>query len=56
MKWIEVIKINVAENRRAAVESQIGSIRRGLNGKTDKKADQLKLYRNLLDNDLSIRR
>ena len=54
MKWIEVIKINVADNRRAAVESQIESIMLGLNGKTEKKADQLKLYRNLLDNDLSL--
>jgi len=54
MNWIEVIRINVAENRRAAVESQIESIRRELNRKTDQKADQLKLYRNLLDNDLSI--
>ncbi len=66
MKWIEVIKINVADNRRAAVESQIESIRRGLNEKPDRKTgqflkadqdlkpEQLKLYRNLLDNDLSI--
>jgi hypothetical protein len=54
MKWIEVIKINVADNRRAVVESQIESIMLGLNEKMDKKADQLKLYRNLLDNDLSL--
>ena len=54
MKWIEVIKINVADNRRAAVESQIESIMLRLNRKTEKKADQLKLYRNLLDNDLSL--
>lgn len=47
-------QINVADNRRAAVESQIESIRRGLNEKPDRKAEQLKLYRNLLDNDLSI--
>ena len=60
MKWMEVIKINVANNRRAAVESQIETIRRGLNEKPDRKSgqvlktEQLKLYRNLLDNNLSI--
>ena len=42
------------DNRRAAVESQIESIRQGLKGRPDRKADRLKLYRNLLDNDLSI--
>lgn len=52
MKWIEVIKISVAENRRAALEDQIKSLMKKLNGKGN--AEDLKFYHNVLDGDLSI--
>jgi hypothetical protein len=52
MKWIEVIKISVAENRRAALEDQIKSVMNNLNRKDH--AETVKLYHNLLDGDLSI--
>lgn len=54
MKWIEVIKISVADNRRAPLESQIESIMLGLHREMEKEADEMKLYRNILDNDLCI--
>ncbi len=52
MKWIEVIKISVAENRRAALENQIKSVMRKLN--REENAETVRLYHNLLDGDLSI--
>ncbi|MEN6466438.1 MAG: hypothetical protein ABFD62_14795 [Syntrophaceae bacterium] len=52
MKWIEVIKISIAENRRAALEHQIKSVIASLNN--EERAETLKLYYNLLDGDLCI--
>jgi len=52
MKWIEVIKISVAENRRAALENQIESELKKLN--REESSETVKLYHNLLDGDLSI--
>ena len=52
MKWIEIIKISVAENRRAVVEDQIKSVMTKL--KNEEKAETVRLYHNLLDGDLSI--
>jgi hypothetical protein len=53
MKWIEVIKISVAENRRAALEKKIRSIMSNLGA--DANTRTAKLYRNLLDGDWCIR-
>ncbi len=52
MKWIEVIKISVAENRRAALENQIESVMNNIN--REESTDTVKLYYNLLDGELSI--
>lgn len=52
MKWIEIIKISVAENRRAVVEDQIKSVMAEL--KKEENAETVKLYYNLTDGDLSI--
>ncbi len=52
MKWIEVIKISIAENRRAALEKQVNSVIKKLNN--DQNAETVKLYHNLLDGDLCI--
>ena len=52
MKWIEVIKISIAENRRAVLESQIKSVMAKFNN--GENAETVKLYHNLLDGDLSI--
>lgn len=51
MKWMEIIKINIAENRRSAFEKKIDSIAESL--KTVD-AESVKFYRNPLDGDLSI--
>jgi hypothetical protein len=52
MKWIEVIKISVAENRRAALENQIKSVMEKLN--REENAENVKFYHNVLDGDLSL--
>ncbi|MEN6466442.1 MAG: hypothetical protein ABFD62_14815 [Syntrophaceae bacterium] len=52
MKWIEVIKISAAENRRTALENKIRSVMWNL--KTEGNPQMVKLYRNLPDGDLSI--
>lgn len=52
MKWIEIIKISVAENMRAALEKQIKSVMDKLNAEVN--VDTVKLYNNPLDGDLSI--
>ena len=51
MKWIEVIKISVAENRRAALKNKIASI---LSNLDTEKTERIKLYQNLQDGDISI--
>ena len=51
MKWIEVIKISVAENRRTALEEQIVSIMSDLNKEEN---ETIKLYQNLQDGEFSI--
>ncbi len=52
MKWIEVIKISIAENRRTDFETHVRSILSRLN--KEEKGVRMKLYRNVLDGDLSI--
>jgi len=52
MKWIEIIRISMAENSRVSLEKQISSIKSKLN--TEENIEEVKFYRNLLDGDLSI--
>lgn len=54
MKWIEVIKISVAENRRTALERKIQSIMPGISDGGEETAQAVKLYSNLSDGDLTI--
>jgi hypothetical protein len=51
MKWLEVIKISVAENRRTAMEEQITSLMSDLKRE---KNETIKLYQNLQDGEFSI--
>jgi hypothetical protein len=51
MQWLEVIRISVAENKRAALEEQITSIMSDLN---TEKTETIKLYQNLQDGEISI--
>lgn len=51
MQWLEVIKIRVAENRRAALEEQLTSIMSDIN---KEKTETIKLYQNLQDGEVSI--
>lgn len=52
MKWVEVIKISAAENRREALENQIKPLLEKLN--QEENAAAVKLYGNILDGDLSV--
>lgn len=52
MKWMETIKISIAENRRAALEKQLTAIVTDLN--TAQNAQIIKIYHNLQDGDMCI--
>jgi len=52
MNWIEVIKVSIAKDGRVTMEKQITAIISEL--KNGEKAQAVRLYRNLLDGDLSI--
>lgn len=52
MKWLETIKISIAENRRATLEKQLAEIMANLNNAQN--AEFIKLYKNLQDGDMCI--
>lgn len=52
MKWMETIKISIAENRRAALEKQLAAILVTLN--TEQNDGVIKLFQNLQDGDMCI--
>jgi hypothetical protein len=52
MRWVEIIKISAAENRREALENQIKPLLETLN--REEKVESVKLYHNILNGDLSI--
>ncbi len=52
MKWMETIKITIAQNRRAILEEQLAEIMANLNA--ERKGKVIKFYQNLQDGDMCI--
>lgn len=52
MKWMETIKIRIAENGRAALEKQLAEIMVNLNSAQN--SEVIKIYQNLHDGDMCI--